>query len=198
MQYKKICKTKQKYNKHKKEKRSYDYFSGGYTSNLNKNSSLIQILIDKRMRKEEYGMSFHIASFVPKFSKKSKFSNWSLGKIAIGENSERSRYGNDRMSTHAEMNALKKLDNLFRIQKKKKEKMDLIVIRINKSGNLCESAPCFHCTQELMATTIVSIKKLYFSRWDGTITCVDFSEYCESSNLHISKGWKCMHSDINI
>lgn len=94
------------------------------------------------------------------------------------------------MKTHAEMDALRKFEELIRIKKiKKKTKIDLIVIRVNKNGNLSESAPCFHCTKELNESDI-SINKIYFSRSDGTITCVKFSDWVASGTSHVSKGWK--------
>ena len=120
-----------------------------------------------------------------------KFTSWAFGKLAIGENSERMRFGNDKLTTHAEIDALKKLDNLIRVKKcKKNKKMDLVVIRINKSGNLCESAPCYHCTKELERSKVVKINNLYFSRSDGTIICIKFSEWLKNENFHISKGWR--------
>ena len=90
------------------------------------------------------------------------------------------------------MDALRKLDLMIRNGKYKKTKVDLIVLRVNKSGNLCESAPCLHCTQELNQSDIV-INKLYFSRNDGTITCIKFSNWVNSEYSHISKGWRWMH-----
>ena len=68
--------------------------------------------------------------------------------------------------------------------------MNLVVIRVNKLGNLCESAPCFHCTQELENNNHVQINKLYYSRSDGSITCIKFSDWVNSGTSHISKGWK--------
>ncbi len=89
------------------------------------------------------------------------------------------------------MNALRKIEELIRIKKIKiKSKMNLIVIRVNKNGNLCESAPCFHCTKELNQNNIIAINKLFFSRADGTITCVKFSDWVKNGPTHISKGWK--------
>jgi len=73
---------------------------------------------------------------------------------------------------------------------KEKSKMDLIVIRINKSGNLCESAPCINCTKEIAESTIVKINNLYFSRADGSITCVKFTEWLKFGTPCTSKGWK--------
>jgi uncharacterized CHY-type Zn-finger protein len=88
------------------------------------------------------------------------------------------------------MDALNKVKDLLRCRKIKKNKMDLIVLRINKSGELCESAPCFHCTQELAKNNFVQIEKLYFSRSGGSITCVKFDEWICSGTTHVSKGWK--------
>jgi hypothetical protein len=176
-----------------KHNKNYEYYSGGIISDFNKDSPFISMMINKRIGTCKIGPSCHIAAFVPDLGMKNKFTNWAMGKLAIGENSERMRFGNNNLSTHAEMDALKKLDGLFRVKKCKKEKMDLVVIRVNKSGDLCESAPCYHCTKELQNTKVVSINKLYFSRWDGTITCVKFSEWVKNDKHHISKGWRMLH-----
>ena len=175
------------------EDKPYENYSGGYVSEFDKNSPFIKMLITRRLVGTIVGPSCHIASFVPNLNRENKGQNWALGKMAIGENTERICFGNEHMTTHAEMDALKKLNNLFRVQKCKKQQMDLIVIRVNKSGNLCESAPCFHCTKELEKKKIVSINNLYFSRSDGSITCVKFSEWVNNKNLHVSKGWRWMN-----
>jgi len=195
MYFLKNSKSKREYLKNKNiqpEKKEHVYYTGGSVSEFNKESPFINMLINRRIRFCDLGPSCHIAAFVPDLGIENKFSNWAFGKFAIGENSERFRFGNTRLSTHAEMDALKKLDNLIRVKKCKKQKMDLVVIRVNKSGNLCESAPCFHCTKELQNSKVVTINKLYFSRWDGTITCIKFSEWIKNEKFHVSKGWKWM------
>lgn len=196
MYYLKNSKSKRDFLKNKNSltipPKEYAYFLGGIVSEFNKDSPFINMLINRRIRFCDLGPSCHIAAFVPDLGIENKFSNWAFGKFAIGENSERFRFGNNRLSTHAEMDALKKLDNLIRVRKCKKQQMDLVVIRINKSGNLCESAPCYHCTRELQNSKVVTINKLYFSRWDGTITCIKFSEWMKNENFHVSKGWKWM------
>lgn len=204
MYFLKNSKSKREYLKNKNiqlEKKEHVYYSGGNVSEFNKDSPFINMLINRRLRFCDFGPSCHIAAFVPDLGIENKFSNWAFGKFAIGENSERVRYGNNRLSTHAEMDALKKLDNLIRVKRCKKQKMDLVVIRVNRSGKLCESAPCFHCTKELQNSKVVTINKLYFSRWDSTITCVKFSEWIKNENFHISKGWKwianmCCSTDL--
>jgi hypothetical protein len=167
-------------------------YNGEFTSEFDKHSPFISMLIARRVRNGNIGLYCHIASFIPDLGIENKFTNWAFGKMAIGENSDRNRFGNTHLSTHAEMDALKRLDNLIRVKKCKKQKMDLIVIRVNKSGNLCESAPCFHCTKELSKSSVVSIKRLYFSRSDGSITCIKFTDWLENKDYHISKGWKWM------
>jgi len=88
------------------------------------------------------------------------------------------------------MDALNKAKNLLKCQKIKKNKMNLVVLRVNKRGDLCESAPCFHCTKELNNNNIVQIDKLFYSRADGTITCVKFNDWVTNGTSHVSKGWK--------
>lgn len=112
------------------------------------------------------------------------------GKIVIGENSDKPLYSNKKIKTHAEMDALNKVKGLIKCQKIKKNKMNLVVIRVSKLGNLCESAPCFHCTQELTNNNHIQINKLYFSRADGSITCVKFNNWVNCGTSHVSKGWK--------
>lgn len=190
---KKYIRPKKNHTKNVSGNRECFNYTGGTISEFNKDSPFINMLVNRRIRVCENGPSCHIAAFVQDLGMENKFMGWAFGKLAIGENSERMRFGNDRLSTHAEMDALKKLDGLIRVQKCKKQKMDLVVIRVNKSGNLCESAPCYHCTKELEKTKVVSINKLYFSRSDGTITCVKFSEWLKNEHLHVSKGWRWMN-----
>lgn len=88
------------------------------------------------------------------------------------------------------MDALNKVKGLLKCQKIKKNKMNLIVLRVTKTGKLCESAPCFHCTQELANNNFISIDKLFYSRSDGSITCVKFNDWVNCGTSHVSKGWK--------
>jgi len=91
------------------------------------------------------------------------------------------------------MEALNKTKELLRIRKiksKTNNKMNLLVLRINKSGQLCESAPCYHCTKLLSENNCIQIDKLYYSRSDETITCIKFDDWIKNGTSHISKGWK--------
>jgi hypothetical protein len=154
------------------------------TSNLNEYSPIVQNLIKKRSSSRNSGPSIHIAAFANDLkTKKSKFIS------IIGENSLRTRFGNTKITTHAEIDALRKLEFLIKSKKTKKKK-DLIVLRINKTGKLCESAPCYHCTKELSLNCNIEVNNLYFSRTDGSISCIKFSDWVLKDNQKISKGWK--------
>lgn len=117
------------------------------------------------------------------------------GKIAIGQNSDRSPCSNIKIKTHAEMDALQKINDMVRNKKiKKRSKLNLMVLRINKTGNLCESAPCYHCSQGLL-NSYVTIDKLYFSTADGSIKYVKFIDWMSKKNIHVSRGWKWMNCE---
>ena len=112
------------------------------------------------------------------------------GKIAIGQNSDRSPCSNSKIKTHAEMDALRKLNTLIRNKKiKQKNKVDLLVLRVNKLGNLCQSAPCYHCSQELITNSYIKIDKLYYSTTEGTIKYVKFADWISKPVEHITSGW---------
>ncbi len=94
------------------------------------------------------------------------------------------------------MDALNKVKGLLKCQKIKKTRMNLVVLRINKSGELCESAPCFHCTKELMNNNeYVQIDKLYYSKSNGNIRCVKFNDWFCYGTSHVSKGWKWLRKN---
>jgi len=73
-------------------------------------------------------------------------------------------------TTHAEMDAINKLKS--RDRHKKPLKVNIMVIRVNNSGNLCSSQPCHKCI-EYMKTVAVNkgykIKKIYYSTATGEI-----------------------------
>jgi len=95
------------------------------------------------------------------------------------------------------MDVLNKITNLIRCKKIKKNKINLFVLKVNKLGQLCESAPCFHCTKELAQNKFIQIDKLFFSRSDETITCVKFDKWVSMGTCHVSKGWKWLEK-INL
>jgi len=159
-------------------------------TDITKDDNFINYLINRRLNKciKKYlycESSLHIAAFMFKFDNTLHNKN-----SIIGENSFRCVNGSNKVTIHAEMDALNKLKIMIRLKKIKKAKMDLIVIRINKNGNLCESAPCFHCTQQLLNNDLVIIDKLYYSTIYGNIICIKFDDWVKYGKHHISKGWK--------
>lgn len=65
-------------------------------------------------------------------------------------------------SIHAEINCL-----LCITEKELNAPSNLLVIRINPSGNLCNSRPCIDCLQYIKKYT--NIKKIYYSNECGNI-----------------------------
>jgi deoxycytidylate deaminase len=89
---------------------------------------------------------------------------------------------------HAECDALKHAERLVNIGAIKNNKFDMVVIRINKTGELCESAPCIYCTKSLAESKIIKINKIYFSQSDRSIASYKFNEWILNGKKHISKG----------
>ena len=111
-------------------------------TNITKDNNFISYLINRRLNKCIKGCScndtaLHIAAFMIKFDDSIHSNN-----TIIGENSFRYLNNNNKVSIHAEMDALNKLFIMKKMRRVKKTKMDLVVIRINRNGKLCESAPC--------------------------------------------------------
>lgn len=94
-------------------------------------------------------------------------------------------------SVHAEDHAIRKLPPLPR--KKRSVKIDLLVVRVSKSGVVGNSKPCLHCI-ELLATALPKrgyvLSKVYFSNDKGDIEMCKFSELVHSENKHISRFYK--------
>lgn len=110
----------------------------------------------------------------------------------VGLNSNRKHHGNNNIGTHAEIDALLKIQTLIRCKKIKKPKkgLDLIVIRINKSKQLCQCEPCYHCTKELNLNKLFKINNLYYSNNNNEIICIKFDNWVKSNVCKISSGYK--------
>jgi len=99
-------------------------------------------------------------------------------------------YGKMRIKIHAEIDAYIKMSKFIKRKEIKTNKMNLIVIRTNKSGTLCNSAPCYNCTLFLSKNKEIEIDKLYYSTSDGKIDCIKFSDWKKNGTNHLSEGWK--------
>ncbi len=112
-------------------------------------------------------------------------------KIIMGENSPR-RMGSCPISTHAEMDVLRKIYKSTTIPNTSKriDKFDVLVIRISKTGKLGSSRPCFHCINSMMNTPIAKIQYVYYSTNDGKIVREKLDTMLESELTIVSTGWR--------
>jgi len=107
--------------------------------------------------------------------------------LSYGENHYK---GNDPLSytsTHAEENAIRKLPTLPR--HKKQKKVDILVIRANKSGTLGTSKPCYHCVIKLykiLPEKGYILNDVYFSDREGNIVFSRLSSMLQEENPHLS------------
>ena len=105
-------------------------------------------------------------------------------KVAYGLNSTRRDYTGT--STHAEMDALAKIIG----KGNKTRKLDLIVIKLTKTGQLGESRPCHNCLRRLYESG-VNIKHVYYSTSKGTMEKENFNSMLESPRTYVSYGMRC-------
>ena len=112
----------------------------------------------------------------------------SVDNVVLGENSNRRIWGQP-VSTHAEMDALRKIYKMNSDKAKKFEKCDILVVRISKSGKLGQSRPCYHCLSTLSACDL-KIRYIYYSTNEGTIVRERFDGMLESDLTIVSTGWR--------
>jgi hypothetical protein len=103
------------------------------------------------------------------------------GKISFGISCGES-YKN-MPSKHAEIDALYKINTKINIPKK----VDIIVVRITRSGQLANSRPCFHCIESLEKSNL-NIKYVYYSTTEGTFAKEKFASMKNSPLTYISSG----------
>ena len=73
-------------------------------------------------------------------------------------------------STHAEINAI---TNYYKQKSKNRSKIDIIVIRINKTNQLCNARPCYNCL-ELMKK--IGVRRVYYSINSNEIICENIKD----------------------
>jgi len=89
---------------------------------------------------------------------------------------------NNKGSVHAEIALIEK--HKHRIP----DKINMLVIRMTKTGKLCESRPCYHCMMQLLESGI-NIKYIYYSTASGEIHRERFSiKMLFSDKTYISLG----------
>jgi deoxycytidylate deaminase len=92
-------------------------------------------------------------------------------------------------SIHAEHNALQKFMRLNKKRRlvKNKEHIDIVVIRLTRSGVIGYSRPCMNCLLRLTKSGI-SINNVYYSDGEGSIICERFNNMFNSQLTALSAG----------
>lgn len=102
-------------------------------------------------------------------------------------------------SIHAEDNVIRKLPSLPK--NKRPKRVDMLVIRVNKSGAMGNSKPCIHCLF-LMCTKLpmkgYSVSDIYFSTTEGTVKMMKLQELLYEDEHHVSRYHKERKSKISL
>jgi hypothetical protein len=93
------------------------------------------------------------------------------------------------VTVHAEAHALSKLDkiNTFRRNVKKHNKIDLLVVRMSKTGKIGYSRPCKDCLDK-MSLSRYNINNIYYTANDGLIKMEKFQFMMNSPLTCYSSG----------
>lgn len=93
-------------------------------------------------------------------------------------------------SSHAEMEALKKINEQQQQQqqeqsrqRQRRQRITLYIVRTTRHGDLHASAPCLHCMRAIQSNPC--IKRIIYSESDGSITRCNPDNLCTQ---HISWG----------
>lgn len=95
-------------------------------------------------------------------------------------------------SIHAEQDAVRKLPRHKRINRFKK--LDILVIRVNRSGSLGNSKPCLQCLQTLaenLPEKGYTLSKVYYSNDMGEILETKLQTLLTEDTPHITKYYQC-------
>jgi hypothetical protein len=83
------------------------------------------------------------------------------------------------------------MKKLIHLPKQKKlKKIDLLVIRVNKTGTYGNSKPCIHCILNLyknLPEKGYSLRDVYYTNEQGTITTIKFQDLLHENNPHVSR-----------
>ena len=112
-----------------------------------------------------------------------------LNVISYGENYYKGSH--DTYNTvHAEDHAMRKLPSR---SSKRKIKVDLVVIRVNKSGGYGNSKPCLHCILTLsqnLPKKGYQLCSVYYTNEEGGVVCSRFKHLCNDTTPHVSKYYR--------
>jgi hypothetical protein len=107
---------------------------------------------------------------------------------SYGENHYNNASDSTCSSIHAEENAMRKLLPLRR--QKKLKKVDLLVIRVSKSGQLGNSKPCIHCILNLsknLPDKGYVLHAVHYTDETGEIKTARFQNLLQETTPHISR-----------
>ena len=98
-------------------------------------------------------------------------------------------YSSIPIQTHAEIDCLQQIKNNFKNNKKIKT-YNLLIIRVNHSGKICYTKPCYHCAKQLKEAKYVKIKNIYYPDINGNIINEKFQNLPLEHFCHISSGYR--------
>ena len=110
-----------------------------------------------------------------------------IRKLVVGKNYVTHSEG--KISVHAEDDAIGKFLKIRDAPKK----IDVLVIRLSKTGQLGSSRPCKNCLMRYINVSRkfkVKIKNIYYSTSDGTIQKENFITMLDSELTHVSSGYR--------
>jgi hypothetical protein len=108
----------------------------------------------------------------------------------MGINSSRQVRSGCEYSRHAEVDAIMGLpppdDRSKRKNSRYKKTVDILVIRVTKSGLIRSSDPCFKCIEHMQGIRSYRIRYVYFSNSEGEIERHTLDELAKSEDKHVS------------
>lgn len=108
-------------------------------------------------------------------------------KLSKGMNSTRERYEGCCYARHAEMEAIMRLPP--RKNKNNRKPITIVVIRVDKRGELKNSRPCGKCIDAMSILRGYKVKKVYYSTEVGEIRMERLSSL-EGRKRHISRRFR--------
>jgi deoxycytidylate deaminase len=109
--------------------------------------------------------------------------------ISTGSNGFRECFAGSNYLEHAEVSAVKHLPT--HVTKKRKIKIDLLVIRISNSNKLVNSKPCYKCLDYIYNNLLkYSVRNIYYSNENGDLVVEKFNRLYHDDNKHVTKRFR--------
>ena len=104
-------------------------------------------------------------------------------RLSQGDNSNREHRKGCEYNLHAETDAIRRLPPRKR---KRRTRLNLIVIRVNRRGQLRNSKPCLNCIQHLTHLKGYQVQYIFYSTDIGTLIRVRLSDLIQEQEPHRS------------